>query len=52
MIVLPVVVSLMVVVVLVLETEKMPQPVVVQLNIMMISLIPNVQNVITNVKIV
>jgi hypothetical protein len=52
MIVLPVVVSLMIVVFLVMETEKMPQPVVVQLVLMMISLVPIVHLVITNVMLV
>lgn len=52
MIVLPVVVSLMIVVILVMETEKMPHPVVVQLVLMMISLMPLVQLVITNVMLV
>lgn len=52
MIVLLVNVSLMDVVVLVLETEKMPQLVLVQLVIMMITLVPTVQLVIINVTLV
>lgn len=52
MIVLLVNVSLMDVVVLVLETELMPQLVLVQLVIMMITLVPTVQLVIINVTLV